>query len=112
MTNETSIRGMALSANDLAIDALIDTQVVLQLLVKHNIVSPKEVRDMRAYISSQPKYKKIKDAITQSLNEVDELKKFEDLFAKSLQPGGREKLTQEEKEYLLKVLNEYKNSTK
>lgn len=41
----------------LILDAKIDTQVVLQLLVQKGIVSREEVAEMRKTVSGSPKYK-------------------------------------------------------
>lgn len=77
----------------------IDTQVILQLLVKKNIVTAEEVADMRNYVQSQPKYKKLTDAVNaKTVNVVDELL-FEQLFSKML--SDPKSLSDEEREYLL-----------
>lgn len=41
----------------LIVDAKIDTQVVLQILVQKGIVTREEVTEMRKTVSSSPKYK-------------------------------------------------------
>lgn len=106
MLNETRVEGLALTAGANAVNALIDTQVILQLLVKKGIVTPEEVVITRGIVNSQPKYKRLLESIDSAMNKVDEAAKFEELFTKSLQPNGREQLTEEEKDYLLKKLDE------
>lgn len=100
MLNETRLEGMSLLAAEEAICALIDTQTILQLLVKKNIVTREEVASTRAIVESQPKYKEVLQAIDGCMDKVDELVKFEELVQKSLQPDGNKKLTDEEREYL------------
>lgn len=46
-------------------NALVESQVVLQLLVKHNIVTREEVAEMRTTVRNSPKYKPTLDSIEQ-----------------------------------------------
>lgn len=93
-----SEKDLNLLCNMTAAKALIDTQVILQLLVKKNIVTRKEVTDMRNIVSSQPENKKIMDAIEESITEEALRSRFDELFKKVL--SGYE-ITREEKEFLL-----------
>ena len=105
MLDETRLEGIALLAGANAVNALIETQTILQLLVKKDIVTPEEVSDTRRIVKSQPKYKQMLQALDSAMNRVDESAKFEELLQKSLQPNGREQLTKEEKDYLLRKLD-------
>ena len=113
MLQETKTKGIALLAAKNAVDALIETQTILQLLVKKGIVTREEVSLTRNVVKNRPKYKQVLDALKQSMDQVNENAKFEDLMKKSLQPDGRENLTKEEKDYLQNTLDSYiKNSAK
>lgn len=41
----------------LLLDVKVETQVILQLLVKHNIIKPEEVQDMRQIVKSSRNYR-------------------------------------------------------
>ena len=96
--NVLSEKDLNLLCNMTAAKALIDTQVILQLLVKKNIVTRKEVSDMRNIVSSQPENKKIMDAIEESITEKALRSRFDELFKKVA--SGYE-ITKEEREFLL-----------
>ena len=96
--NVLSEKDLNLLCNMTAVKALIDTQVILQLLVKKNIVTRKEVSDMRNIVSSQPENKKIMDAIEESITEKALRSRFDELFKKVA--SGYE-ITKEEREFLL-----------
>lgn len=85
---------------------MIETQVILQLLVKKNLVNSEEVALTREIVKRQPKYKQMQQMLNDSINRVDESSKFEELMEKSLRPDGREQLTKEEKDYLLSKLEQ------
>ena len=104
MLDETRLEGLALLADQDAVNALIETQVILQLLVKKNLVNSEEVALTREIVKRQPKYKQMQQMLNDSINRVDESSKFEELMEKSLRPDGREQLTKEEKDYLLSKL--------
>ena len=53
-----SEKNLNLLCNMTAAKALIDTQVIWQLIVKKNILTRKEVIDMRNIVSSQSENKK------------------------------------------------------
>ena len=105
MLNETRLENMILLAGANAVDALIETQTILQLMVKKGIVTPEEVSITRGIVKSQPKYKQMLQALNNAMDRVNESAKFENLVQKSLQPNGREQLTKEEKDYLLNKLD-------
>ena len=96
--NVLSEKDLNLLCNMTAVKALIDTQVILQLLVKKNIVTREEVSDMRNIVSSQPENKKIMDAIEESITEKALRSRFDELFKKVA--SGYE-ITKEEREFLL-----------
>lgn len=96
--NVLSEKDLNLLCNMTAAKALIDTQVILQLLVKKNIVTREEVIDMRNIVSSQPENKKIMDAIEESITEKAFRSRFDELFKKVA--SGYE-ITKEEREFLL-----------
>lgn len=106
MLDETRLEGLALLADQDAINALIETQVIFQLLVKKNLVSAEEVALTREIVKRQPKYKQIQQTLDDAMDRVDESSKFEELMEKSLRPNGREQLTKEEKDYLLGKLDQ------
>lgn len=112
MLKETQLEGVALTATEIAINALIETQTILQLIVKKGIVTPEEVRSTRKIVTSQPKYKQMLQMVAEGVNKLEDNVKFEELFEKSLRPGGREQLTQAEKDYLRNkvdnIIKEYK----
>lgn len=105
MLDETRIEGIALSGAQTAINALIETQVILQLLVKKGIVTPEEVSITRGIVNNQQKYKQMIYALDNAMDRVDDSAKFEELLQKSLQPNGNKNLTEEERNYLLKRLD-------
>lgn len=105
MTTETKQEEGMLTTMGAVIDLMVETQTILQLLVKHNIVTPEEVQATRSYVSRQKKYADMRSAIAQKLDDNAEMAKFETLFEKSLGPGGRESLTEEERNYLLNKMN-------
>lgn len=96
--NVLSEKDLNLLCNMTAVKALIDTQVILQLLVKKNIVTREEVSNMRNIVSSQPENKKIMDAIEESITEKALRSRFDELFKKVA--SGYE-ITKEEREFLL-----------
>lgn len=96
--NVLSEKDLNLLCNMTAAKALIDTQVILQLLVKKNIVTREEVSDMRNIVSSQPENKKIMDVIEESITEKALRSRFDELFKKVA--SGYE-ITKEEREFLL-----------
>ena len=100
--NVLSEKDLNLLCNMTAAKALIDTQVILQLLVKKNIVTRKEVIDMRNIVSSQPENKKIMDAIEESIAKETVVSRYDELFKKVL--SGYE-ITKEEKEFLLNCIS-------
>ena len=101
MLNETRLEGIAILASENAVNALIETQTILQLMVKKGIVTPEEVAITRGVVKSQPKYKQLLQALDSAMDRVDESVKFEKLLQKSLQPNGNNNLTDEERNYLL-----------
>lgn len=105
MLDETRLEGISLYTSDVAVKALIETQVILQLMVSKGIVASSEVAATREIVRRQPKYKMMLQALEEATNRNDESKKFEDLMRRQLQPNGREQLSQEEKDYLLKKLD-------
>lgn len=106
MLDETRLEGLALLADQDALNALIETQVILQLMVRKNLVSPEEVALTREIVKRQPKYKQMQQTLDDAMDRVDESSKFEELMEKSLRPNGREQLTKEEKDYLLGKLDQ------
>ena len=105
MLDETRLEDIALLASQNAVNALIETQTILQLMVKKGLVTPEEVALTRGIVKSQPKYKQMLQALDSAMDRVDESAKFEELMQKSFQPNGREQLTKEEKDYLLNKLD-------
>lgn len=105
MLDETRLEGIALLASQNAVNALIETQTILQLMVKKGLVTPEEVAITRGIVKSQPKYKQMLQALDSAMDRVDESAKFEELLQKSLQPNGNKNLTEEERNYLLNKLD-------
>lgn len=105
MLNETRLEGMTILAAHNAINALIETQTILQLMVKKGLVTPEEVSIMRGIVSSQPKYRKMIQELDNAMDRIDESAKFEELLEKTFQPNGNKNLTDEEKNYLLNKLD-------
>ena len=105
MLDETRLEGISILASQNAVNALIETQTILQLMVKKGLVTPEEVAVTRGIVKSQPKYRHMLQVLDSAMDRVDESAKFEELLQKSLQPNGREQLTNEEKDYLLNKLD-------
>lgn len=105
MLDETRLEGIALLASQNAVNALIETQTILQLMVKKGLVIPEEVAITRGIVKSQPKYKQMLQSLDSAMDRVDESAKFEELLQKSLQPNGNKNLTEEERNYLLNKLD-------
>lgn len=112
MLNETRLEGLSLSAVENAVLALIDTQVVLQLLVSKGIVTREEVSITRKIVTNQPKYKNILESIDNVNAKINDNAKLEELMEKSLRPGGREHLADEERKYIIDRLTAISNSSK
>lgn len=105
MLDETRLEGIALLASQNAVNALIETQTILQLMVKKGLVTPEEVAITRKIVKSQPKYKQMLQTLDDAMDRVDEYAKFEELVQKTLQPNGNKNLTEEERNYLLNKLD-------
>ena len=105
MLDETRLEGIALLASQNAVNALIETQTILQIMVKKGLVTPEEVALTRGIVKSQPKYKQMLQVLDSAMDRVDESAKFEELLQKSLQPDGNKNLTDEERNYLLNKLD-------
>lgn len=110
MLDTTRLEGLIIEVYNNTVHATIETQVILQLLVKKGIVTPEEVATTRILVSNQPKYKEMIELAKSAIDKNNEDKKFEDLFTKSLRPGpdGKASLTNEEREYLLNKLDKFK----
>lgn len=50
------------------VDLMIEVQTVLQLFVKHNIVTREEVQETRHVVTNSPKYSKMRSNISYSVN--------------------------------------------
>jgi len=107
MLEETRLENIALTALQNAVNALIETQTILQLLVKKGIVTVEEVKNTREIVKRQPKYKGFLQSIEEALNDASEIAKFEELFQKML--NDKESLTEEERNYLLHELDKVSN---
>lgn len=105
MLDETRLEGMVILAAKNSINALIETQTILQLMVKKGLVTPEEVSIMRGIVSSQPKYRQMIQELDNAMDRVDEFAKFEELLEKTFQPNGNKNLTNEERSYLLSKLD-------
>lgn len=105
MLDETRLEGIAILALQNAVNALIETQTILQIMVKKGLVTPEEVALTRGIVKSQPKYKQMLQELDSAMDRVDESAKFEELLQKSLQPNGNKNLTDEERNYLLNKLD-------
>lgn len=91
---------------DIAVKAITETQVILQLLVKKNIVTAEEVTSMREIVKSRPKYKRLFDLIEKANSNLNETEIFDTLMKKLL--TDRDSMTDEEKEQLDKYLSQFK----
>lgn len=56
------------------LDAKIDSQVVLQLLVQKGIVAREEVREMRRKVSNSPKYKATREYLESAKKKAEQYK--------------------------------------
>lgn len=50
----------------LLLDVKVETQVILQLLVKHSIIKPEEVQEMRQIVKSSRNYRSLYDYLDKS----------------------------------------------
>lgn len=105
MLDGTRLEGISLLASQNAVNALIETQTILQLMVKKGLVTPEEVAITRKIVKSQPKYKQMLQTLDSAMDKVNESAKFEELVKKALQPNGNKNLTDEERSYLLGKLD-------
>ena len=88
----------------IAIDAKIDTQVILQLLVQKGIVTREEVTTMRNIVMNKTDYGEIYTLtakIADDLNDANEVKKL----MIRMYTEGADSLTQEELDRVSKALN-------
>ena len=104
MDDVTQLKEFIIKGYHTDVEGMIETQAILQLLVKKNIVTPDEVKEMRQIVRRQPKYTDMLKTISASLDAINEAAKFENLFTKSLTEGP-DKLSKEEKDYLLNELD-------
>ena len=79
----------------------IETQTILQLLVKHGIVTREEVQETRDIVSTQPKYKEELDEILAMMDHVNTTIEFEEIFDKVM--TNPDSVTDEEKD----IFNHY-----
>lgn len=108
MLDDTRIEGLATLAAKNAVQALIETQTILQLMVKKGLVTREEVSETRQLVSKQPVYKSLLSKLNDRMDDINEDAKFQSLFEKSLGPNGAKSLTDEEREYLLSRLPRFK----
>lgn len=88
---------------DVAVNAITETQVILQLLVKKNIVTTEEVVSMRDVVRNRPKYKRLFDLVETGYSNLNESETFDSLMKKLL--TDRDSMTDEEMEQLDKMLS-------
>ena len=104
----TEMTGFIIDLYRQYISLKIETQVILQILVKKGICTPEEVQQQRIIVGCQPKYANMIKDIIEIEEKFNEEKKFEDLLKKSLSGGSgskvSENLTEEERNYLLSKL--------
>ncbi|MBR6289423.1 MAG: hypothetical protein IKR19_08810 [Acholeplasmatales bacterium] len=81
----------------------IETQTILQLLVKHGIVTREEVQETRDKVSKMPKYKEELDEVTKLIDQVSSNMEFEQIFSKMLSGSGS--ITDEEKDKFNKYMD-------
>lgn len=105
MTTETQNEQQGAILMGAVIDLMTETQTILQLLVKHDIVTREEVVETRTKVNNQPKYQAMRNAVAQHIVDNEDRAKFEELLEKSFQLKGSNNLTPEEKDYLLNKLN-------
>ena len=87
----------------------IETQTILQLLVKHCIVTREEVQETREKVSKMPKYKEELDEIIKLMDQVSNNIEFEHIFNKMINDPGS--ITDEEKDKFNKYMdNMYPNN--
>lgn len=91
-----------------AVDAKIDTQVLIQLLIKKGIITKQEVITMREVVKKNTAYGDIYDASSELIVYLAEKRKTADAL-KRLVKGGKDALTQEELDQLGSTLNEIIN---
>ena len=106
--SDTNLKQVIVYLYEQGLRTRIDIQVILQLMIKHEITTVEEVQSMRSYLEKQPIYKTQLDILKNMNKELDEDEKFENLVIKSLSGDRNEpissKLTSEEREYLLSRL--------
>lgn len=95
MLNDTRTENIAVQSSKQSVLALIETQTILQLLVRKGIVTPEDVNITRNIVRSQPKYLKAIQSLDNVIDNINESMKFEDIYKKI---QGKE-LTPEEYKY-------------
>ena len=105
MQDSTRAEGLGILAGQNAVNALIETQVILQLLVRKGIVTVEEVNDMRKVVRNRPNYKKMLDDLNKASDKITDDIKFEETFEKMLYGGGGDVLTEEERNYMMNKLD-------
>ena len=92
----------------IGIDAKIDSQVLIQLLIQKGIITESEVLAMREKVKSNTLYGGLYDVSVGMSLELAEKRKTTDAL-KRLVKGGKDALTQEELDQLGNSLNELIN---
>lgn len=100
MTDNTKLYEALYFSMESSVRNKIDTQVILQLMVKKGLVTSTEVAEMREYISWQPLYKSMLESLNGMKKEINYSKEFDNIFEKVLNGTA----TQEERDKLLKSL--------
>jgi hypothetical protein len=91
-----------------AFDAKIDSQVLIQLLIKKGIVTEQEVKDMREVVKMNTPYGEVHDVFAELIVTLEDKRKTVDAL-KRLGKYGKDALTQEELDHISDSLNEIIN---
>jgi hypothetical protein len=91
-----------------AFDAKIDSQVLIQLLIKKGIITGQEVKEMREVVKKNTAYGGAYDTFAKLIVDLDDKRKTVDAL-KRLDKYGKDALTQEELDRVSDSLNKIIN---
>ncbi len=103
LTDMTKNDGRYVYLRFMLLQQKIETQTILQLLVKHGIVTREEVEETREKVSMMPKYKEESDEVIKFMDQVSNNIEFEQIFNKMINDPGS--ITDEEKDKFNKYMD-------
>lgn len=101
--NETDLSLSVINALEANLRNKIDTQVILQILIKNNMTTLKEIADLREKVTEANGWDKSLQILNRTRESIEKDKVFEDGLRKAL---SGQKLNKYEKQSALDYLNE------